>query len=150
MANVKAAMEYAASLDREAMEKRLSESDLKAPTLIDVVAKHEQEIQELKRLVTPRMEFNPEKPTMGMEYAANFEKAEKLLEKKECYDSPGPAYKHVVYPPDPPKEWVGLTDEEVLLIYRDQSNQDFQMRLDPFKLYAAIEAKLKDKNNGND
>jgi len=44
------------------------------------------------------------------------------------------------------KEWVGLTDEEVLLIYRDQSNQDFQMRLDPFKLYAAFEAKLKEKN----
>jgi hypothetical protein len=39
MANVKAAMEYAASLDREAREKRLSESDLKSPTLIDVVAK---------------------------------------------------------------------------------------------------------------
>ena len=46
------------------------------------------------------------------------------------------------------KQWVGLTDEEVLLIYRDQANQDFQMRLDPFKLYAAFEAKLKDKNNG--
>ena len=46
------------------------------------------------------------------------------------------------------REWVSLTDEEVLLIYRDQSNQDFQMRLDPFKLYAAFEAKLKDKNNG--
>ena len=46
------------------------------------------------------------------------------------------------------REWVGLTDEEVLLIYRDQSNQDFQMRLDPFKLYAAFEAKLKEKNGG--
>ena len=44
------------------------------------------------------------------------------------------------------REWVSLTDEEVLLIYRDQSNQDFQMRLDPFKLYAAFEAKLKEKN----
>ena len=60
------------------------------------------------------------------------------------YDSVGSAvvYKHVQYP----KPWVGLTDEEVLLIYRDQSNQDFQMRLDPFKLYAAFEAKLKEKN----
>ena len=66
------------------------------------------------------------------------------------YDSPGPSYTYAVYPPDPPKKWVGLTDEEVLLIYRDQSNQDFQMRLDPFKLYAAFEAKLKEKNNGND
>ena len=65
------------------------------------------------------------------------------------YDSPGPAYTHVPYPPDPPNEWVGLTDEEVLLIYRDQSNQDFQMRLDPFKLCAAIEAKLKQKNGGD-
>ena len=45
-------------------------------------------------------------------------------------------------------KWVGMTDEEVLLIYRDQSNQDFQMRLDPFKLYAAFEAKLKEKNGG--
>ena len=45
-------------------------------------------------------------------------------------------------------KWVGLTDEEVLLIYRDQANQDFQMRLDPFKLYAALETKLKDKNGG--
>jgi len=62
MANVKAAMEYAASLDREAREKRLSESDLKSPTLIDVVAKHEQEIQELKRLVTPMMEFKRAQP----------------------------------------------------------------------------------------
>ena len=66
------------------------------------------------------------------------------------YDSPGPSYTYAVYPPDPPKKWVGLTDEEVLLIYRDQSNQDFQMHLDPFKLYAAFEAKLKEKNNGND
>ena len=64
------------------------------------------------------------------------------------YDSPGPSYTYAVYPPDPPKEWVGLTDEEVLLIYRDQTNQDFQMRLDPFKLYAAFEAKLKEKNGG--
>ena len=46
------------------------------------------------------------------------------------------------------KQWVSLTDEEVLLIYRDQSNQDFQMRLDPFKLYAAFEAKLKEKSGG--
>ena len=45
-------------------------------------------------------------------------------------------------------KWVGLTDEEVLLIYRDQSNQDFQMRLDPFKLYAAFEAKLRSRNGG--
>ena len=53
-------------------------------------------------------------------------------------------YKHVQYP----KPWISLTDEEVLLIYRDQANQDFQMRLDPFKLYAAFEAKLKEKNGG--
>lgn len=56
MANVKAAMEYAQTFEREAMEKRLSEtgsSDFKALTLIDVVVRHEQEIQELKRLITP-------------------------------------------------------------------------------------------------
>ena len=55
---------------------------------------HEQQIKdiaahllELKQLVTPMMEFKREKPTtMGMEYAANFESAEKLLEKKEWVD----------------------------------------------------------------
>ena len=140
------AMEYAQKVEREAMEKRLSKSDLEAPTLIDVVVKHEQEIQELKRLVTPMMEFKQEQPTtMGMEYAANFEKAEKLLEKKECYDSPGPAYKHVQYPPDLPKEWVGLTDEE-----RDAITDKvigFNSCCGWEDDYAkAIEAKLKDKN----
>ena len=67
MANVKAAMEYAQTFEREAMEKRLAESDLEAPTLVDVVVRHEQEIQELKRLVTPMMEFKQEQlTTMGM------------------------------------------------------------------------------------
>ena len=120
-------------------------TNLKAPTLIDVVAKHEQEIQELKRLVTPMMEFNPEKPTMGMEYAANFEKAEKLLEKKECYYSPEPAYKHVVYPPDPPKEWVGLTDFEIgsLTVFEGLHHIETPLLAEFIK---AIEVKLKDKN----
>ena len=116
MANVKAAMEYAQTFEREAMEKILSESDLEAPTLIHVVAKHEQEIQELKRLVTPMMEFNPEMPTMGMEYAANFEKAEKLLEKKE---------------------WVGLTEDEIEELPREQAW---------WGVIRAVEALLKEKN----
>ena len=45
--NVIAAMEYAAKIDREAMKKRLSESDLEAPTLIDVVVRHEQAIKDV-------------------------------------------------------------------------------------------------------
>lgn len=81
MANVKAAMEYAATLDREAREKRLSES---------------------------------------------------------AYDSPGPAYKHVQYPPDPPKKWVGLTDAEF-----DAINP----KLSLFQFHKAVEAKLKEKNS---
>ena len=47
MANVKAAMEYAQTFEREAMKKRLSESDLEAPTLIDVVVRHEQAIKDV-------------------------------------------------------------------------------------------------------
>ena len=47
MANVKTAMEYAAKIDREAITKRLSESDLEAPTLLDVVVRHEQAIKDV-------------------------------------------------------------------------------------------------------
>ena len=65
--------------------------------LIDVVARHEKEIQELKRLVTPMMEFNQQMPTkivgpnlVGVLNAAGFYKKE---------------------------AWVGLTDEELLEAY---------------------------------
>ena len=58
-----------------------------------MVLKHEQQIKdiaehllELRKRGSPMMEFKQEMPTMGMEYAANFEKAEKLLEKKECQE----------------------------------------------------------------
>ena len=40
-------MEYAQAFEREAMKKRLSESDLEAPTLIDVVVRHEQAIKDV-------------------------------------------------------------------------------------------------------
>ena len=116
MANVKAAMEYAQTFEREAMKKRLSEtgsSDLKLPTLIDVVAKHEKEIQELKRLIQPT--------TMAMEYAANFESYEKMLEKKP---------------------WVGLTDEEIRnLCWMD--NLSFEEEIELIRIAEAI---LKRKN----
>jgi len=39
-------------------------------------------------------------------------------------------------------EWVGLTDEEVQFIYADSGYNDIEM------FARAIEAKLKDKNNG--
>ena len=56
-----------------------------APTLIDVVAKHEQEIQELKRLVTP----------ISMTYEYGYESGYKAgMDENEK------------------REWVGLTDEE--------------------------------------
>lgn len=92
-------------------------TNLKAPTLVDVVVRHEHEIQELKRLITPMMEFKQEQPTtMGMEYAANFEKAEKLLEKKE---------------------WVGLTEDEIEELPREQAW---------WGVIRAVEALLKEKN----
>ena len=151
MANVKAAMEYAQTFEREAMREKLDAAlgDLDHMNLIqlqEVVVRHEQEIQELKRLITPMMEFKQEQlTTMGMEYAANFEKAEKLLEKKECYYSPEPAYKHVVYPPEPPKEWVGLTDFEIgsLTVFEGLHHIETPLLAEFIK---AIEAKLKEKN----
>ena len=75
-------------------EKPLDAMMLSHDHIAMLAVKHEQQIKdiaahllELKRLVTPMMEFKREKPTtMGMEYAANFESAEKLLEKKEWVD----------------------------------------------------------------
>ena len=121
MTNVTAAVEYAQTFEREAMREKLDAAlgDLDHMNLIqlqEVVVRHEQEIQELKRLITPMMEFNPEKPTMGMEYAANFEKAEKLLEKKE---------------------WVGLTEDEIEELPREQAW---------WGVIRAVEALLKEKN----
>ena len=60
-------------------------TNLKAPTLIDVVARHEQEIQELKRLLTP----------ISMTYESGYESGYKAgMDENEK------------------REWVGLTDEE--------------------------------------
>ena len=84
MSNVSKAMEYAASLDREAREKGLSEF---------------------------------------------------------TYDSLGPSYKHVPYPPDPPKEWVGLTGAEVNHIFA--ANVGY-----PERMMQEVEAILKEKNCG--
>ena len=121
--------------------KRLNPVELEA-----MVLKHEQQIKdiaehllELRKWGSPMMEFKQEMPTMGMEYAANFEKAEKLLEKKECYDSPGPSYTYAVYPPDPPKKWVGLTEEEIEELPREQAW---------WETIRAVEALLKEKNGG--
>ena len=54
------------------------------------------------------------------------------------YDSPGPSYKHVVYPPDPPKEWVGLTAVEV--------NRIFTQNVGYRDMMKAVESLLKEKN----
>ena len=60
-----------------------------------------------------------------------------------------------LYTASPKKEWVGLTDEEVKEIYIDtEIKVDEHWRnggttmMFPITLYKAIEAKLKEKNNG--
>jgi hypothetical protein len=44
----------------------------------------------------------------------------------------------------PQREWVGLTDEEVMILNR--KSYDAQIGLLPLTFYRAIEAKLKEKN----
>jgi len=83
-----------------------------------LVMKHEKEIQELKRLVTPMMEFKQQMPTkivdpnlVGVLNAAGFYKKE---------------------------EWVGLTDAEKQMAY---------LKIDTWDVCVSfIEAKLKEKN----
>ena len=98
-------------------------------TLIDVVAKHEkeiQELQELQRLVTPMMEFNQQMPTkivgpnlVGVLNAAGFYKKE---------------------------AWVGLTDEDIKdIVGRNDPGGIGRYTRDLFK---KIEDKLKEKNGG--
>ena len=106
--------------------------------LIDVVARHEKEIQELKRLVTPMMEFNQQMPTkivgpnlVGVLNAAGFYKQE---------------------------AWVGLTDEELLDAYGwkalvennrlwgDSDPMLEKARQDVLVGLRKVDAKLKDKN----
>ena len=136
MSNVSKAMEYATAFEREAMHEKLDAAlgDLDHMNLIqleEMVLHHRQQIKdiaahllELRKWGTPMMEFKQEKPTtMGMEYAANFESAEKLLEKKE---------------------WVGLTDEEVKQCSYDAAG----FMIDREVAMRAVEAKLKEKNGG--
>ena len=63
------------------------------------------------------------------------------------YESTGPAYKHVQYPPDPPKEWVGLTDFEIgsLTVFEGLHHIETPLLAEFIK---AIEAKLRSKNGG--
>ena len=85
-------------------------------TVIDVVARHEKEIQELKRLVTPMMEFNQRMPTKIVgPNLVNVLSAAGFYQKKE---------------------WVGLTESEAFLCKKREY----------FETYKAIEAKLREKN----
>tara|TARA_R110000868_G_scaffold69579_1_gene204710 strand:+ start:98 stop:460 length:363 start_codon:yes stop_codon:yes gene_type:complete len=88
-------------------------------TVIDVVARHEKEIQELKRLVTPMMEFNQRMPTKIVgPNLVNVLSAAGFYQKKE---------------------WVGLTDDEIW--------QEWSSPKDSAIDFArAIEAKIKEKN----
>lgn len=89
-------------------------------TVVDVVARHEKEIQELKRLVTPMMEFNQQMPTKI--FGPNL---------VEILNAAG-FYKK--------KDWVGLTDEELFKCSYDADDREDAMR--------AVEVKLKEKNGG--
>ena len=95
----------------------------KVKTVIDVVVRHEKEIQELKRLVTPMMEFETRMPT-------------KLVGPNlvEILNAAG-FYKK--------KEWVGLTDDEIDVADMQTWDED-HMGIHDFA--HAIEAKLKEKN----
>ena len=133
MANVKAAMEYAAKIEREAIkngtslgaafdaayadynfdrrcemsiwdvDKPLEAMMLSHDHIAILAVKHEKEIQELKRLVTPMMEFKR-------------------------------------------REWVGLTDEEIKVIVGrgDPGGIGLYTR----EMFKKIEDKLKEKNGG--
>jgi hypothetical protein len=99
--------------------------------LNEMVLRHEKEIQELKRLVTPMMEFKQEMPTkicgpnlVGVLNSAGF------------YQK---------------KEWVGLTGPEVDEAYRSVSDKDWAIGglANARVFFCAIEAKLKEKNGGD-
>ena len=91
-----------------------------------LAVKHEKEIQELKRLITPMMEFNQQMPTkivgpnlVGVLNAAGFYKKE---------------------------AWVGLTDEDIKdIVGRNDPGGIGRYTRDLFK---KIEDKLKEKNGG--
>ena len=64
------------------------------------------------------------------------------LKKPEViYSKPRP-----LYTAPPRREWVGLTDDEVMILNR--KSYDAQIGLLPLTFYRAIEAKLREKNGG--
>ena len=107
-------------------------------TVIDVVARHEKEIQELKRLVTPTMEFNPEKskqePVGWLVTYGGLTHVEYTQPTQAVDTHYQPLYT------SPKHTWVGLTDEEVFKCSYDADEREDAMR--------AVEAKLKEKNGG--
>ena len=108
-----------------------------------MVLKHEREIQELKRLVTPMMEF----------------KREKLLQEPVAWLVTYAGLTHVVYTQPtqvvdthyqplyaapPQRTWVGLTDEEIETLY--YGNADTITGTER-NFGRAVESALKEKNN---
>lgn len=107
MTNAKAAMEYAAKIEREAIKK--------GTTLGAAFDKAYEEYEANEKQEWPT--------TMGMEYAANFEKAEKMLGKKE---------------------WVSLTEDDIKAIVG--RNDPGGIGLYTRDLFKKIEDKLREKN----
>ena len=106
-------------------------TNLKAPTLVDVVVRHEQEIQELKRLVTPMMEFGRDKHTakcavkdcenrMGQGYFNGFlcSPCHRFVSGEEgvysqAYRNSRKMIDAAIEMERSKKEWVGLTSEYI-------------------------------------
>jgi len=148
--NAKLAMEYATKIERETIKNKtplgaafdaayadynfdrrceMSIWDVDKPLeammlshdhIAMLAVKHEKEIQELKRLVTPMMEFNQQMPTKI--FGPNL---------VEILNAAG-FYKK--------KEWVGLTGAEINHIFA--ANVGY-----PERMMQAAEALLKEKNN---
>lgn len=93
--------------------------DTQPTTLIDTVVRHEKEIQELKRLVTPMMKFKTPTKIFGPNL-------EQMLNAAGFYRK---------------KEWVGLTGAEVNHIFAENVGY-------PERMMKEVEAKLKEKNGG--
>jgi hypothetical protein len=105
-------------------------------TLIDVVARHEKEIQELKRLVTPMMEFKQEKPKHDPVATKN---KKGLILHVGWDDLPDGTQ---IYTSPHQREWVGLTDAELHEICNSMDYYGDR------GLVELIESKLKEKNGG--
>lgn len=97
------------------------------PTLIDTVLKHEQQIQELKQLVTPMMEFKRPTKIFGPNLVG-------ILNSAGFYRK---------------KEWVGLTDEEIKKCIASTIKVTDHLLLDAVQAVVIdVESKLKEKNGG--